>query len=207
MEKKTKFFGLLGLAGICFLLVAISAGLSPFKIAAGLGLLTFGIGAVLTTNSTQYANGVANPPVMNPSHNDHGKVRYKYFSYTHGAVAGDANSLCNFVKLPPGLVRLIKTESKLICSALGTGRTLDIGYLAHTKQDGTAVNASVDTILDGADVSAIALVTCGAGTNAIGVDPTILFDSREGVTIQGIVKVDTLPIGATFNGYIAYIQD
>jgi hypothetical protein len=162
-------------------------------------------GAVTTTDSTEYANETAAPPVKCPAYTKGGKKRIAYFSFTQGAAAGDANSLANLCKLPAGKVRVFKTQSEFVCSAFGAGRTLDIGYLAHTKADGTAVAASVDAILDGADVSAAAKVICGAGTNALGTDPTILFDSKEGVSIQAKCLGDTLPVGATLKGFFTYV--
>lgn len=159
--------------------------------------------AVTTQYSVQETNRLATPPILNPAYNDGGKVRRKYFSFTQSG-AGDANSLANLVTLPPGVVRLSKVSSRFVCSAFGSGRTLDIGYLAHTKRDGTAVDASIDGILDGGDVSAAAALACGAGTNALGADPTILFDSKEGVTIQAKCLGDTMPDDATLAGYFEY---
>lgn len=163
-------------------------------------------GAVTTQNSTQYGNNVATPPVPNASYDEYGKQRTLYFSHTQSG-AGDANSLVNMVRVPPGKYRLIKTESKFNCSAFGAGRTLDIGFLAYTKRDGTAVAASVDTILDGADVSAAANLSCGLGTNALTADPTILLDSKDGITIQAKVLGDTIPDGATLKGYFTLVAE
>jgi len=162
--------------------------------------------AVTTEYSTQVSNrstiGAKNAPT-----DDGAKQRIMYFDFTQGAAAGDANSLANLAVLPPGKIRLLKTESKFNCSAFGVGRTLDIGYLAHTTTGGTAVSASIDKILDGADVSGAATITCGVGTNALNADPTIAFDSVSGVTIQAKCLGDTLPVGATLKGYFVYVQD
>lgn len=162
--------------------------------------------AVTAQKSTQETNRTATPPVKAAGNEFNGRVGIAYFSHTQ-AGAGDVNSTVNLITLPPGKIRLLKTGSKLVCSAFGVARTLDIGYLAHTKQDGTAVAASQDTILDGADVSAAASKECGAGTNALGTDPTILFDSKEGVTLQAKVLGDTIPDGATLKGYFLYVID
>lgn len=163
-------------------------------------------GAVTTQDSTQYANQLATPPIKNPPYDEYGKVRTLYFSHTQ-VVAGDANSLVNMVKIPPGKYRLLKTDSKFNSSVFGAARTLDIGHLAYTKMDGTAVAAAVDTILDGADVSAAATLTCGAGTNALGTDPTILFDSKDGVVIQAKVLGGTIPDAATLKGYFKIVAE
>lgn len=208
-KKLTKNMTVKGLL-VCLILSVILVGVGIIygpTSAEAMTALPMLIGmAVTTQKSTQETNRTATPPKMNPSYNDKGRKRAVYFSFTQDG-AGDANSLANLVHLPPGNVRLIKDESRFVCSAFGAGRTLDIGYLAHTKQDGTAVAASIDGILDGADVSAAAAVACGAGTNALGTDPTILFDSQEGVTIQAKCLGDTLPDGATLAGYFTIVID
>lgn len=163
--------------------------------------------AVTTEKSTQETARTASPPTKMAGHEYNGAVRFFKFDFTQGAAAGDANSLANLVTIPPGKYRLVKNLSSLICSAFGSGRTLDIGYLAHTNQDGTAVNASIDAILDGADVATLAAKSCGVGTNALGTDPTILFDSKEGVTIQAKCLGDTIPAGATLKGYFVVIPE
>lgn len=163
-------------------------------------------GAVTTTESTQVANR-SSALVKNAPYDEGGKKRVMYFSFTQGAAAGDANSLATLAVLPQGKIRLLKSDSKFVCSAFGAARTLDIGYLAHTNTAGATVAASQDAILDGADVSAAAAVTCGAGTNALGTDNTIAFDSISGVTLQAKCLGDTIPAGATLKGYFTYIQD
>lgn len=163
--------------------------------------------AVTTEYSTQETARRATPPAKMAGHEYNGRARVFYFSFTQGAAAGDANSLANLVTIPPGKCRLLKRESNFVCSAFGEARTLDIGYLAHTKQDGTAVNASVDAICDGADVSAIANIQCGNAGNAIGTDPSILLDSKEGVTLQAKCLGDTLPAGATLKGYFVVVPE
>lgn len=162
-------------------------------------------GAVTTESSTEYTNETASPPVKVASSTKGGKQRIAYFSFTQSAAVGDANSTANLVKLPPGKVRLLKPESRFVCSAFGAARLLDIGYLAHTKGDGTAVAASQDTILDGGDVAAAAKLECGAGTNGLGTDATILFDSRDGVSIQALCSGGTIPAGATLKGFFTYV--
>ena len=163
--------------------------------------------AVTTEKSTQRTNETATPPVLNPVHNAHGRVRSSYFSFTQGAAAGDATSTADLIKLPAGKVRVLKTESLVICSAFGAARTIDIGHTGYTQRDGTAVAASADTILDGGDVASAAAIRMGAGTNALGTDPTVEYDSVDGVLLQAVVAGGTIPAGATLKGYIQYIVD
>lgn len=215
MKLFNKMFGKFSLAGLAFIAVlfvvaiGVMAVVAPQSVASVLLLLS-GIGlvgmAVTTQKSTQETNRTAVPQVQGTTQELHGRIRIAYFNFTQSG-AGDANSLVNLVTLPPGKVRLLKPSSVFICSAFGAARTLDIGFLAHTKLDGTAVAASIDTILDGADVSAAAGVACGADTNGLGTDPTILFDSKEGVTIQAKVLGDTIPDAATLKGYFQYVVD
>lgn len=200
MKKKTLIITILAVAVVIAFLT-----LDPVTASITAMPLLFGM-AVTTEKSTQETNRTATPPVKAQSNEFNAPPKYAYFSFTQGAVAGDANSLANLITLPPGEIRLLKTESKFVCSAFGSARTLDIGYLAHTKRDGTAVNASIDAVLDGGDVSAAAGLTCGAGTNALGTDPCLLLDSKSGVTIQAKCLGDTLPAGATLKGYFAYLD-
>lgn len=135
----------------------------------------------------------------------HGRIRLAYFTFTQSG-AGDANSIIDLVKLPPNS-RLLKNVSRIGHSAFGAARLLDIGYEAYNKQDGSTVAASVDTIQDGLDVAAAAAnVALGVGTNADD-SPTIDFDNRDFVVIQAKVLVDTIPDGATLEGYFEYVVD
>lgn len=207
MKKRLGKIGLVLVGLILFVGLMAIAGKDPLAATGGLWMLPlFGL-AVTTEKSTQETNRTATPPVLAAGNEFNGRVGIAYFSFTQGAAAGDANSLATLCTLPAGKIRLLKTASELVCSAFGAARTLDIGYLAHTKVDGTAVSASIDAILDGADVSAAAKVICGAGTNALGTDTTILFDSKEGVTIQAKCLGDTLPAGATLKGFFKYVID
>lgn len=164
--------------------------------------------AVTTEDSDQIVNMEALPPVRLNTNELGGRLRIARFSFTQGAAAGDANSLVNLVKLPPGkTVTVLKNLSRIVCSAFGAARTLDIGFLAHVNLDGTAVSASIDTLLDGGDVSAIAELALGVGTAALTVENTMTFNSRTAVEIQAKVLGDTIPAGATLAGYIVYVED
>ena len=157
--------------------------------------------------STELTNEAANIPTLNPVHKST-KLHFKYFSYNQGASAGAANDTIEFVKLPAGDVRIFKHLSAVNCSAFGASRVLDIGFRAHVKYtDNSAVAESVDTILDGADISAIASRGGGAGTNALTVSPSILLQAKAPVTIFGTVTGGTIPASATLEGYIVYAQN
>ncbi len=163
--------------------------------------------ALTAEKSTQITNMEAIPPVNLQTNERHGRLRLAYFSFTQGAAAGDANSTADLVKLPAGRVRVLKTVSELICSAFGAARVLDIGHTGYTQMDGTVVAASADTILDGADVSAAVKVIMGAGTNALTTDPSVVYESKLGLTVQAIVAGGTIPVAATLKGFIVYVLD
>jgi len=162
--------------------------------------------AVTAEKSTQVTNAQASPVVKNAPY-DLGKHRSFYFSFTQGAAAGDATSTQDLCIIPPGKYRIMKKESYIVCSAFGTSRTLDIGHTGYTDYAGVAQAASADCILDGGDVSAAAALNCGAGTNALGTDPTILISAATPLTIQAVVAGGTIPAGATITGYITVIAE
>lgn len=118
--------------------------------------------------STLYADAYYGPMLDRKDH----EVKTRIADYKAGA-AYDADSVVNMVRVPSG-ARLLAIEWN--SSALGAGRTLDIG-------DGS----TADKYLDGADVSAAT-----GGTLLAGVD----FDD-EVLSANGVIacKVlgDTLP--------------
>jgi len=163
--------------------------------------------AVTNENSTQVANFLTVPMVRNQSSEDGGKLRIKVGNFTQGIAAGDANSTLNLVVLPGG-ARVINELSTINWSAFGAGRTLDIGFTAHTKADGTTVSAVADKFLDGLDVSSAGTARLGTGTNASKTGYQIERSVREGyVTVQGKCLGADLPAGATVNAFIVYSID
>ena len=157
--------------------------------------------AVTTEKSTQVNNKIATPPVNNPAYDEGGDVKFFYFSFTQGAAAGDANSTATLLRMPPGKYRILLDQGNVTCSAFGAARTLDLGYTAYTKYDGTAVSASEDGFISAADISAAATVATSEAL-AAGADRTYLVDSREGFDIVAKCEGGTIPVGATLKGYI-----
>lgn len=164
--------------------------------------------AVTNEKSAQVTNQDANPPSMNPAYDSGGKVKIQMCEFTQGAAAGDATSTMLLCRIPAGQGRILKKLSVLTWSAFGASRTLDVGYSAHTKRDGTAVSAGVDILEDGRDVSAAggAGVVLGAGTNA---DDAVVFtyDSKAPIDILATVAGGTIPAAATITGWIAYVPN
>ena len=158
--------------------------------------------AVTNEKSVQYAMEIAVPLVKASPNEKSGKQRVAYFNFTQGAAAGDANSLMNLVKLPSGRVKVLLTQCKIRNSDFGAGRTLDIGWTAHVDRAGAAVALDIDGLADGLDMNNTTEVEMGSGAGAL---VTIRdFDSLSGVLIQAKVLGDTIPVGATLEGYITY---
>ncbi len=82
----------------------------------------------------------------------------------------------------------------------GASAVLDIGYRAHTKADGTAVNASAAALHNDAAVGAgavdLALALPAAGY--------LELDSREGINIFATVASGDIEDTDTIEGFIAY---
>lgn len=162
--------------------------------------------AVTAQKSTQVTSMTATPPVRLGTSEHHGVVRVAYFSCTQSG-AGDAASTLDLVRIPAGKVRILKMSSKLICSAWGAARTLNVGHTGYTKPDNSAQAASAACIADTIDVSAAASKELGTGTGGLGTDPTLLIESTSGALIQAVVAGGTIPDGATLNGYVSYVMD
>ena len=159
--------------------------------------------AITTQNSTQYANAfpTTGPNTLNDNSEWESTLRRSRFDFTQSG-AGDAGSLVRTIKLPPGKVRLYLRESFIVFSAMGTARTLDIGWLAYTNLAGTAVAADPNGLDDGVDVSSAGTLTPG-GTLAND-EESMTFESKGGVVITLQVNDGTLPDAATFNGYFSF---
>lgn len=161
--------------------------------------------AVTTEDSLEYAKTVAVPAKVPETHQLHGRLRIAFFDFTQGSAAGDAGSIARVVKLPAGKVRLILPMSRIAFSAMGTARTMDIGWLAYTDDDGAdAVAADPNGLDDGVDVATAGSVNPG-GT--IGTHETKLFESAAGVSLTLQINDGTIPAAATLKGYFVYVRD
>lgn len=156
-----------------------------------------------TTNSTQVANGVAVPPVLNDANLWNGKLRFFEFDYTQSGIATIADTMAAII-LPAGKTRLILPLSRIAFSAGGVGSTMDIGWEAYTNADGTAVAADPNGLDDGIDTSSAGSVN-PAGT--IGGTETKLFDSQEGVTITLQINDTAFPDAGTLKGYFVAVVE
>ena len=160
--------------------------------------------AITTQDSAQLANTAAEPRVMNPTTEAHGRLRFARFSYTQSG-AGDAGSVARLIRLPKGRVRIVLPLSRVAFSAMGASRTLDLGWEAYAAADGSGdVAADPNGLDDGVDVSSAGAVV-PAGT--VGSDETMLFDSMAGIVLTAQINDGTIPDAATLSGHIAYVMD
>lgn len=151
---------------------------------------------VTVQNSTQYGNGLAVPPVMNSVSDEGGRVRVLAFNFAQSG-AGDVNSYVNLCKLPAGRIRVLRYVLK--CSAFGAARVLDVGVGAYINASKTTVAEAIEAIAKDLDVSAVALKEAAVAD--------LVIDSRQGALVRGKIAGDTIPDGATLDGYILYVND
>lgn len=165
--------------------------------------------AVLTLRSAQepVSGAVYNPRLY--AFDQIGKVRYAYGSIAALAAAGDIGTTLDVVRIPQGRVRVLPFLSYIWTSAYGAARTLDLGFRAYIGSDGKTAVAEAGTQLVAAkDVSA-ALAASQIST----VSHIDFFSQRssdeasKGPIVFGTMAGGTIPIAATFEIMLAYIQN
>ena len=155
--------------------------------------------ATTAQNTTQYANTIASPKVLNPRP---GMVFFQSFDHTQSG-AGDDGSTVTVFQIEAGS-RLYTHLSTIKFSAFGASRVLKFGWLAYTDPDGTAVSADDDGLFAALDVSSagykrmIEAPTVGAGLDANG---TRLFKST--ATLVLTCTGGTWPASAAISGLLA----
>ena len=154
--------------------------------------------------STQIENLEAQPPVGIPTTDWKGALRIMRFEFAQGATQGAAGSLAELVKLPAGNIRVLLHLSRINHADMGASRTMDLGWLAYTEPDGTAVPADPNGLDDSVSVAAVGSFVPG-GT--LGGDETKLFQSKSGVTLTAQINDGTLQAAKTIGGTIVYVQD
>lgn len=152
-----------------------------------------------TQNADQLVEGYRRYPV-----DDHGKLRYQFFSVSALTVAIAANGTIGLVWLPPGRKRILPHLSRITTSAFGAGRTLDLGhdgYMSRPSGQATAEAADPDALIDGLDVSSA--VAAAAFSTSLKYD----MYSLDEVLLYATVLGDTMPIGASMSGLVAYLYE
>ena len=155
--------------------------------------------------SVQLTEGTTTPLRLYPT-DLHGKLRIARGTYTAPAELA-AGTTIEMLKLPAGRITLLGHLSRYSVSALGAGRTLDIGHLAYIKGDQTVNNADqlqaadVDAFVDGDDVSS------AVTAEVISTNLTIDLYSKTGITLTMTVLGDVIDAAETFELVVLYVQD
>lgn len=161
--------------------------------------------AVTTEKSDQITNSEATPIVLEDTTSLHGRKRIAFFTHTQVAV-GDANSLVEVINLPAGRVRVMFNESLIEHNWVTATIDMSVGWAAYTDQDGVAVVADPNGIDVAVDVEVAGVFIPGSAI-AAGTAKTMLFESRDGVTITVQAIAAALAVGDTANGYLTYVVD
>ena len=162
-------------------------------------------------NSTQHANTVAVPKVMNDPSDHHGRMRIMYFSHDQDG-AGDATSVVRLGKLPAGKVRIFMGLSRAYVNWTTGSATIDIGWEAYQDLTGTTVASDPNGLIDGISVETVgyfslegASANTGAPLKATG--GTKSFESQSGVVIIASAWDYALVDDDDIAGYMVYTID
>lgn len=105
--------------------------------------------------------------------------------------------------MPPGKVRVISYLSRIVCPIGTATSSLDVGYAAYTKQDGTAAAAVGDAFIADADVG-------GGAIDSAFLLPTaaefLEFDSQNGFDIVCSFEIANSPASGSLYCMVAYQQ-
>lgn len=160
-----------------------------------------------TQQSDQRQDGYRKYPI-----DDHGKLRYQFFSVgvlTPITTAYAANDQIELFKLPPGRKRILPHLSRILYSAFGAGRTIDVGhraYAARSPADAANEAEDVDAFIDGLDVAVaitVPVVWPTPAPNALKFD---MYSYDEAVVYMTVLG-GTMPVNATLSGMCAYLYE
>ncbi|KKN21045.1 hypothetical protein LCGC14_0929430 [marine sediment metagenome] len=154
-----------------------------------------------TQYSTEYAAEFQAPSIQNIAISVL-KKETMHFTFTQ-STAGAAGSTATLRRLPAGVVYFYPFESRIRWTALGSSRTMDIGYAAHTTIALATVALSVNAFDDAVDVSSAGGAAMGSdfGTGGNGGE-AYKFETLDGVDIYATIDVDTFPDADTLIGYL-----
>lgn len=164
------------------------------------------------TVTTQYSTEYSAQHVTSPSTNVnttemHGRVRHAYVTCLQSG-AGDATSSFALFKLPPGRVRLLMRLSSAYVNWTTASATLDLGWDAYTKMDGTTQAADPDGLVDGLDVDAVGFRTFeGAIAANVLLGGSFVFESKSGVVIRATSQDTAIATGDDLVGSFLYVVD
>lgn len=128
-------------------------------------------------------------------------VRYSYINDSGAALNdGDIVQLCSIGPC------LVLPTSVITTSAMGTGRTLDVGFQEYTETDGDTVSSDIDAFLDGLDVSSAVLdKRFGSDTASLTKGDGHVLTGRTDVLAK--IIGGTLPTNGTLEGFIFVIDN
>ncbi|MCB1477158.1 MAG: hypothetical protein H6883_08120 [Rhodobiaceae bacterium] len=164
--------------------------------------------AVTTQKTTEYGNATAAPAVNNSPAEMGGRLRIAYGVHDQSG-AGDATSSVALFRLPAGRVRVLLGLSFFYVNWTTASATLDLGWDAYTKLDGSTEAADPDGLIDGLDVDTagkysgedlVSALTQSAGG-------TQLFESKDGIVIRATSQDVALADGSDIAGYLVYVVD
>lgn len=162
-----------------------------------------------TEKSTEYTDVTAVPQVFNDPTEMHGRVRVAFFTHDQSA-AGDATSSVALCKLPAGKVRLLLGSSFMRVNWTTGSATLDLGWDAYTKMDGTTQIADPNGLIDGLDVDTAGYYSgedLGALAAVVAAGGTKVFESKDGVVIRATSQDTAIASGDDLIGYFLYVVD
>jgi hypothetical protein len=123
--------------------------------------------------------------------------------FFEGATATADTGTINFIKLPPGKLRVMTHMSGFLCANMAATANISIGTAAYTAANGAAVSAAT------AALKAVGLVNACVLANAPTImanvaNAALLLDSLDGVTITGTVSTANTVVSNTYSGWITY---
>lgn len=153
--------------------------------------------------SVEMTKVLATPPVPLTPIDHHGKLRMAKVTYTQVA-NGDAGDILQMCKLPAGRVELHGLLSNLYINLTTASMKVEVGWLAYTNLDDTAVAADPNGLDSTLDVDTAGTFNIGSVLAAVGSIKT--FESTEGVVLTMTLTTDVVAADVV-KGYIAYVAD
>jgi hypothetical protein len=156
--------------------------------------------ATTAQKSDFQTNVDATPRVMNKRG---GILKCQHVKHTQSG-AGDATSTIDLWTIPGGATLLTQLSS-IRHTDFGTGVTLDIGWTAYTKPDGTSATADPDGLVEDIDVSTAASLGKPL-SNGTAIGAAGYYKEFEGpALIQATVVGGAIPDGAVVECVFVYI--
>lgn len=144
------------------------------------------------SNSNQYTKQISVLRAGEP-----GEQKSLHFD---GVTASAATGEINFIKLPPGKLKIQAALSSVIMANGAATANLAVGTGAYTASNGAAVAAAPAAIQAARLVNAHVVAT----SNLVPVNAGVLVDSLSGVTIYGTISTANTAANGAYEGYITF---